>query len=75
VLAVTLGIMWGMIVCRLLWPISGRGKFREGLAVLYLQLGLIWKRGPLLTLLESNSTVDYMREGEQAALQRYGRLL
>jgi hypothetical protein len=71
VIAVTLGIMWGMIVCRFLWPISGRRKFREGLAVLYLQLGLIWKRGPLLTMLESNSTVDYMREGEQAALQRY----
>ncbi|KAI9172398.1 hypothetical protein HJFPF1_01900 [Paramyrothecium foliicola] len=71
VLAVTLGIVWGMIVCRLLWPISGRRKFREGLAVLYLQLGLIWKRGPLLTMLESNSTADYMREGEQAALQRY----
>jgi hypothetical protein len=71
VLAVTLGIAWGMIVCRLLWPISGRRKFREGMAVLYLQLGLIWKRGPLLTLLESDSTADYMREGEQAALQRY----
>ncbi|KJZ78244.1 hypothetical protein HIM_02282 [Hirsutella minnesotensis 3608] len=71
VVAVTLGILWGMIVCRLLWPISGRRKFREGLSVLYLQLGLIWKRGPLGILVESNNTLDYMREGEQAALQRY----
>ncbi|POR32711.1 Uncharacterized protein TPAR_07127 [Tolypocladium paradoxum] len=71
VVAVTLGILWGMIVCRLLWPISGRRKFREGLSVLYLQLGLIWKRGPLGILIESDSTLDYMREGEQAALQRY----
>ncbi|CAM1500669.1 Fc.00g098310.m01.CDS01 [Cosmosporella sp. VM-42] len=71
VTAVTLGILWGVIFCRLLWPISGRRKFREGLSVLYLQLGLIWKRGPLAISLNSNSAQDYMREGEQAALQRY----
>ncbi|KAM4066076.1 fusaric acid resistance protein-like domain-containing protein [Hirsutella rhossiliensis] len=71
VVAVTLGILWGMIVCRLLWPISGRRKFREGLSVLYLQLGLIWKRGPLGILVESHNTLDYLREGEQVALQRY----
>ena len=73
VVAVTLGILWGMIVCRLLWPISGRRKFREGLSVLYLQLGLIWKRGPLGVLIESDNKLDYMHEGEQAALQRYGK--
>ncbi|KAF7563064.1 hypothetical protein G7046_g1093 [Stylonectria norvegica] len=71
VLSVTLGILWGVVVCRLLWPISGRSKFREGLSVLYLQMGLIWKRGPLTVSLQSNNTQDYMREGEQAALQRY----
>lgn len=72
VVAVTLGIVWGILICRLLWPISGRRKFREGLAVLHLQLGLIWKRGPLSTMVASNSTLDYMREGEQVALRRYG---
>lgn len=72
VVSVTLGIFWGIIVCRMLWPISGRRKFREGLSVLYLQMGLIWKRGPL-TMTPHNNTVDYMREGEQAALQRYGK--
>ncbi|KAF5236710.1 hypothetical protein FAUST_6404 [Fusarium austroamericanum] len=74
VIAVTLGIIWGIVVCRLLWPISGRKKFREGLSVLYLQMGLIWKRGPLTVSLQKDSThntLDYMREGEQAALQRY----
>ncbi|OAA37210.1 60S ribosomal protein L19 [Metarhizium rileyi] len=71
VVAVVLGILWGMIICRLLWPISGRKKFKEGLSVLYLQLGLIWKRGPLSILLKSNNTLDYMKEGEQGALQRY----
>lgn len=72
VVSVTLGILWGVVFCRLLWPISGRRKFREGLSVLYLQMGLIWKRGPLTVSLHSNNTLDYMREGEQAALQRYG---
>lgn len=72
VVAVTLGIVWGILFCRLLWPISGRTKFREGLAVLYLQLGLIWKRGPLTVLMETNNTLDYLQEGEQAAIQRYG---
>lgn len=71
VVSVTLGILWGVVFCRLLWPISGRRKFREGLSVLYLQMGLIWKRGPLTVSLHSNNTMDYMREGEQAALQRY----
>ncbi|KAM5382073.1 hypothetical protein ACJZ2D_002675 [Fusarium nematophilum] len=71
VVSVTLGIVWGIIFCRLIWPISGRKKFREGLSVLYLQMGLIWKRGPLTMSLQSNNTLDYMREGEQAALQRY----
>ena len=73
--AVTLGILWGMIVVRLLWPISARRKFREGLSVLYLQLGLIWKRGPLSVLLDTRHATDYMREGEQVALQRYGKSL
>lgn len=73
VVAVVLGIIWGMVVCRVLWPISGRKKFKEGLSVLYLQLGLIWKRGPLSILMASDNTLDYMREGEQVALQRYGK--
>jgi hypothetical protein len=77
VVAVTLGILWGMIVCRLIWPISGRSRFREGLSVLYLQLGLIWKRGPLTVLLRASQGDDppnYLKLGEQAALQRYGKV-
>ncbi|KAG5926287.1 hypothetical protein E4U53_003115, partial [Claviceps sorghi] len=71
VVAVVLGIIWGMIVCRLLWPISARNKFKEGLSVLFLQLGLMWKRGPLSILVSSDNTLEYIREGEQVALQRY----
>ncbi|KKF96166.1 putative protein C26F1.08c [Ceratocystis platani] len=70
-LSVSLGILWGMIVCRLIWPASGRRKFKEGMAVLYLQLGLIWKRGPLGHLLHEDKPVSYIKSGEQDALQRY----
>jgi hypothetical protein len=75
VIAVTLGILWGLIVCRVIWPISGRRKFKEGLAVLYLQLGLIWKRGPLAILLRSDSQKNYLKAGEDWALQRYSTIL
>ncbi|KAK3378577.1 Fusaric acid resistance protein-like-domain-containing protein [Podospora didyma] len=69
--AVTAGILWGLIVCRVIWPISARKKFKEGLSMLYLQMGLIWKRGPLATLLRTDASRSYLRSGEQAALQKY----
>lgn len=74
-LAVTAGILWGIIVCRLVWPISARKKFKDGLSVLYLQMGLIWKRGPLAILLRSDCSRSYLKSGEQAALQRYASRL
>ncbi|KAK3941241.1 Fusaric acid resistance protein-like-domain-containing protein [Diplogelasinospora grovesii] len=74
-LAVTAGILWGLIVCRIIWPISARKKFKEGLSMLYLQMGLIWKRGPLAILLRSDCTRSYLKSGEQAALQKYAARL
>lgn len=73
--AVTVGILWGLIWCRVLWPISARKKFKQGLSMLYLQMGLIWKRGPLAILLRSDCTRSYLRSGEQAALQKYANRL
>ncbi|KAK0638721.1 Fusaric acid resistance protein-like-domain-containing protein [Cercophora newfieldiana] len=73
--AVTAGILWGLIVCRLIWPISARKKFKEGLSMLYLQMGLIWKRGPLAILLRSDCSRSYLRSGEQEALQKYAARL
>ncbi|KAI1081141.1 Fusaric acid resistance protein-like-domain-containing protein [Whalleya microplaca] len=84
VVAVSVGILWGLIICRLIWPMSARRKFKEGLAVLYLQMGLIWKRGPLAILLlrsgsnkasAADETASYMKMGEQAAMQRYATQL
>ncbi len=74
-LAVTAGILWGLVVCRVVWPISARRRFKEGVSVLYLQMGLIWKRGPLAILLRSDCTRSYLKSGEQAALQRYAARL
>ncbi|UNI19433.1 hypothetical protein JDV02_005617 [Purpureocillium takamizusanense] len=70
-MSVIAGILWGLIVCRLIWPISARQKFKEGMSMLYLQMGLIWRRGPLAILLRSDCTQSYLRSGEQGALQRY----
>ncbi|GAW16261.1 hypothetical protein ANO14919_056840 [Xylariales sp. No.14919] len=76
VVAVTIGIIWGLIICRLIWAMPARKKFKEGLAVLYLQMGLIWKRGPLAILLRNDATfTSYMKIGEQAAMQRYATQL
>ncbi|KAK3325183.1 Fusaric acid resistance protein-like-domain-containing protein [Apodospora peruviana] len=74
-IAVTAGIMWGLIVCRLIWPISARRKFKEGLSMLYLQMGLIWKRGPLAILLRSDCSRSYLKSGEQTALLKYATRL
>ncbi|KAI5860208.1 Fusaric acid resistance protein-like-domain-containing protein [Durotheca rogersii] len=76
VVAVSVGIVWGLIICRLIWPMPARKKFKEGLAVLYLQMGLIWKRGPLAVLLRNDgASASYMKMGEQAAMQRYATQL
>ncbi|KAG6182942.1 hypothetical protein E4U48_002047 [Claviceps purpurea] len=70
-MSVTTGILWGLIVCRLIWPVSARQKYKEGISILFLQMGLIWRRGPLAILLGSDCSQSYIRSGERAALQRY----
>lgn len=75
VISVTCGILWGLIICRLIWPISARKKFKEGISMLCLQMGLIWKRGPLAILLRNDVSRNYLKTGEQAAMQRYAHRL
>jgi hypothetical protein len=70
--AVSVGTIWGIMITRLIWPISARKKFKDGLSLLWLRMGLIWKRDPLSTLLEGESKNVYMNLGEEFALQRYG---
>ena len=71
VVAVLAGVLWGMIITRMIWPISARQKFKDGLALLWLRMGLIWKRDPLSTLIEGESPNAYMNLREELALQRY----
>lgn len=70
--AVIAGIIWGLIITRVVWPISAREKFKEGLSILWLRMGLIWKRDPLSSLIEGESSNAYMDLREEFALQQYG---
>jgi len=75
VVAVLAGVIWGLIITRLIWPISAREKLKDGLSLLWLRMGLIWKRDPLSTLLEGESQQKYMNLNEEFALQRYGKFI
>ena len=76
VVAVMVGCLWGILVTRVIWPISARRKVRKGTSLLWLKMGLIWKRGPLQTLLESGQNnarqmYSYMTEREEFELRRF----
>jgi hypothetical protein len=76
VVAVMAGCIWGIIVTRLIWPISARRKVKKGTSLLWLKMGLIWKRGPLKTLLEANLNEQrhlgsYLGEKEELELRRF----
>lgn len=71
VVAVLSGCLWGLIVTRLIWPISARQKFKDGLSLLWLRMALIWKRDPLATLIEGTNTQPYMRLREEFELHQF----
>lgn len=76
VVAVMVGCVWGIIVTRLIWPISARRKVKKGTSLLWLKMGLIWKRGPLRTLLDSATSesqlrTSYMTPHEELELRRF----
>lgn len=74
VMAVLGGVVWGLIITRMIWPISARHKFKDGLSALWLRMGLIWGRDPLTVVLNDNKTNAYMNLREELALQKYGKL-
>ena len=63
--------LWGLIVTRLVWPISAREKFKNGLSILWLRMGLVWKRDPLAMLTGGDSPHAYMDLGEEFELHRF----
>jgi hypothetical protein len=71
VVSVTAGCIWGIIVTRLIWPISARKKVKHGTALLWLRMGLIWKRDPLQMLIEGPMRSAYMDIRESIELQRF----
>ena len=71
VIAVLSGCLWGLVITRMIWPISARNKFRDGLGLLLLRMGLIWKRDPLATVLEGQSVNSYMNLAEEFRFQKY----
>ncbi|KAI9790313.1 MAG: hypothetical protein M1835_001073 [Candelina submexicana] len=70
VVAVLSGCIWGLIITRVLWPISARRKFKDGLSLLWLQMALVWKRDPLSSITEGESLKAYMQSGDEFALLR-----
>jgi hypothetical protein len=75
VVAVFAGCLWGIIVTRLVFPISARKKIKNGIALLWLRMSLIWKRDPLQMLLEGGARVAYVDIREEIELRRFLREL
>ena len=69
--AVIAGCIWAIIVTRFIWPISARRKLKDGLCVLWLRMGLIWKRDPLAMFLLGEPRSNYMDIREEYALQAF----
>lgn len=71
VVAVFSGCIWGVIITRLIWPISARERLKDGLSLLWLRLGLVWKRDPLSCMEKSGRSVVYMTARERLELERF----
>ncbi|KAM3076632.1 hypothetical protein ACMFMG_007438 [Clarireedia jacksonii] len=75
VVAVLAGCLWGLIITRVVWPISARRKFKQGLSLLWLRMGLVWKRDPLSVVTEGGSFQAYLNLKEEAEFHKYIALL
>lgn len=71
VIAVLSGVVWGLIITRAVWPISARQKLKDGISLLWLRMGLIWKRDPLAVFTEGESDHSYMNLREENELQLF----
>jgi len=71
VAAVISGCIWGLIITRVVWPSSARQKLKDGISLLWLRMGLIWKRDPLSTLTGEIDSHRYMHLREEFYLQKF----
>lgn len=44
--AVSFGVFWALLITATLLPVTARDRLKKGLAVVWLRMGLIWKKGP-----------------------------
>lgn len=71
VVAVLSGCIWGIIITRLIWPISARKRLKHSLSLLWLRMSLIWKRDPLSTMVKTRNPVAYMSTREKLEIERF----
>jgi hypothetical protein len=71
VAAVLSGCIWGIIITRLIWPISARKELKDGLSLLWLRMSLIWKRYPLSLLAKGESSTGFMSPREKLEIERF----
>ncbi|KAK5168811.1 uncharacterized protein LTR77_006120 [Saxophila tyrrhenica] len=69
--AVIVGTIWAIVVCRVIWPISARQKLKDGPCILWLRMALVWKRDPLALLLLGEPRSSYMDIREEAELHSF----
>ena len=72
-IAVTLGIVFGLFITQSIWPISARRKLKAGMSILWLRMSLIWKRAPFSTLLDDGpfGPPKYMDIREETKLRDF----
>jgi hypothetical protein len=71
VVAVFSGCIWGVIITRLIWPISARKRLKDGLALLWLRMSLIWKSGPLSATYDLKQPTEFMTARDKLEVERY----
>ncbi|OOF90776.1 hypothetical protein ASPCADRAFT_400506 [Aspergillus carbonarius ITEM 5010] len=71
VAAVLSGCVWGIIITRVIWPISARERLKDGLSLLWLRMSLIWKRGPLSTMSFPKESAGFMSPREKLEIERF----
>ncbi|EAW13801.1 uncharacterized protein ACLA_068280 [Aspergillus clavatus NRRL 1] len=71
VVAVLSGCIWGIIVTRLIWPISARDELKDGLSLLWLRMSLIWKRYPLSLMVKNEHSMGFMTPREKLEIERF----
>ncbi|PYH90669.1 WD40 repeat-like protein [Aspergillus ellipticus CBS 707.79] len=71
VAAVLSGCVWGIIITRVIWPISARESLKDGLSLLWLRMSWIWKRGPLSTMSFPKESAGFMSPREKLEVERF----